>query len=114
ADTAFSVPAAKLDRLPTSYLAEQTGGLSLFDEPARQWAGPPPFESGAGGLVSTADDYLAFATMLLRRGRHGTDRILSRPAVELMTTDQLTPAQKAVSGFFPGYFDNRGWGMGVS
>ncbi len=113
-DTSFSVPAAKLDRLPTSYLAEQTGGISRYDEPNGQWASPPPFESGAGGLVSTADDYLAFATMLLRRGRHGTERILSRPAVELMTTDQLTPAQKAVSGFFPGYFDNRGWGMGVS
>ncbi len=31
-----------------------------------------------------------------------------------MTTDQLTPEQKAVSGFFPGYFDSRGWGFGVS
>jgi CubicO group peptidase (beta-lactamase class C family) len=113
-DTGFSVPAGKLDRLPTSYMAEQTGGISLFDEPDGQWASPPPFESGGGGLVSTADDYLTFATMLLRSGRHGTDRILSRPSVELMTTDQLTPAQKAVSGFFPGYFDNRGWAMGVS
>jgi CubicO group peptidase (beta-lactamase class C family) len=31
-----------------------------------------------------------------------------------MTTDQLTPEQKAVSGFVPGYFDSRGWGFGVS
>jgi CubicO group peptidase (beta-lactamase class C family) len=31
-----------------------------------------------------------------------------------MTSDQLTAGQKAVSGFFPGYFDNRGWGFGVS
>jgi CubicO group peptidase (beta-lactamase class C family) len=113
-DTAFSVPATKLDRVPTSYVAEEDGGLSLLDEPDGKWAGTPSFESGAGGLVSTADDYLAFATTLLRRGEHDSGRILSRPAVELMTTDQLTPAQKAVSGFFPGYFDNRGWGMGVS
>lgn len=52
--------------------------------------------------------------MLLRKGRHGSERILSRLSVEAMTTDQLTPEQKAVSGFFPGYFDNRGWGFGVS
>ena len=31
-----------------------------------------------------------------------------------MTTDQLTPEQKAVSGFFPGFWDSRGWGFGVS
>ena len=31
-----------------------------------------------------------------------------------MTTDQITPEQKAVSGFFPGFWDSRGWGFGVS
>jgi CubicO group peptidase (beta-lactamase class C family) len=51
--------------------------------------------------------------MLLGGGKHGGRRILSRPSVETMTTDQLTPSQKAVSGFWPGYFDNRGWGFGV-
>ncbi|HEX3650540.1 MAG TPA: serine hydrolase, partial [Pseudonocardiaceae bacterium] len=40
-------------------------------------------------------------------------RVLSRPAVQLMTTDHLTPEQKAVSGFFPGYFDHQGWGFGL-
>ena len=35
-------------------------------------------------------------------------------AVSLMATDHLTPAQKAVSGFRPGYFDDFGWGLGVS
>lgn len=112
-DTSFSVPAAKLDRLPTSYMGEE--GLPVWD-PATggQWTAPPPFPSGAGGLVSTADDYHAFATMLLNNGRHGTERILSRPAVQTMTTDQLSPATKAISGFFPGYFDHQGWGMGVA
>jgi CubicO group peptidase (beta-lactamase class C family) len=47
-------------------------------------------------------------------GRHGSGRILSRPSVETMTTDQLTPEQKAVSGLVPGYFDSLGWGFGVS
>jgi CubicO group peptidase (beta-lactamase class C family) len=40
--------------------------------------------------------------------------VLSRPAVTLMTSDQLTPEQKAVSGFRPGYFDAMGWGFGMS
>src|SRR6185503_11360213 len=67
-----------------------------------------------GGLVSTIDDCLAFGQMLLNNGRHGRERILSRPSVELMTTDQLTPKQKAVSTYTPGYFDCHGWGFGVS
>jgi CubicO group peptidase (beta-lactamase class C family) len=115
-DTAFSVPAAKLDRLPTAYMTDQaTGGLAVFDE-ARggRFASPPVFESGAGGLVSTADDLFAFAQMMLNGGTHGDRRILSRPSVELMTLDHITPAQKAVSAFVPGFWDNRGWGFGGS
>ena len=115
-DTAFSVPAAKLDRLATCYHADlATGGLLVFDE-ARggRFARPPVFESGGGGLVSTVDDYLAFGRMLLGRGRYGTERILSRLSVELMTTDQITREQKAASDFFPGFWDSRGWGFGLS
>jgi len=109
-DTGFSVPAEKLDRLVTGYMTDPgSGTLQLFDEPAGQWSTAPAFPSGGGGLASTATDYLAFAEMLLRGGAP----LLSRPSVETMTTDQLTPAQKAVSGFFPDDFDNRGWGFGV-
>jgi CubicO group peptidase (beta-lactamase class C family) len=52
--------------------------------------------------------------MMLKGGKHGNQRILSRPSVELMTTDHITPEQKAVSGFFPGFWDSHGWGFGVS
>lgn len=115
-DTGFSVQAASLDRLATSYWTDpQSGQLVVYDE-ARggQWSRPPAFPSGAGGLVSTIDDYLAFGQMMLNHGKHGSERILSRLSVELMTTDQLTPEQKAVSGLVPGYFDSHGWGFGVS
>src|SRR6266567_2180526 len=115
-DTAFSVPAGKLDRLATGYWTNfETGAVELYDE-ARggQWSRPPAFPSGAGGLVSPIDDYLAFGQMMLSQGKHGNERILSRLAVETMTTDQLTPEQKAVSGLVPGYFDSHGWGFGVS
>ncbi len=115
-DTGFSVPEASLGRLATSYWTEPASGkLTVYDEPrGGQWSRPPAFPSGAGGLVSTIDDYLAFGQMMLSLGKHGNERILSRLSVELMTTDQLTPEQKAVSGLFPGFFDSLGWGFGVS
>jgi CubicO group peptidase (beta-lactamase class C family) len=115
-DTGFSVPAAKLDRLATSYwIHPATGALDLYDVPeGGQWSRPPAFPSGGGGLVSTVDDYLAFGRMMLNRGTHGSERILSRASVETMTTDQLTAEQKAVSGLVAGYFDSHGWGFGVS
>jgi len=109
-DTAFFVEGSKIDRLTTAYQTNPaTGGLSVFDEPGGQWSRPPAFPSGGAGLVSTADDFLAFAEMLLDGGRP----LLSRPSIETMTTDHLTPAQKAVSGFFPDDFDARGFGFCV-
>jgi CubicO group peptidase (beta-lactamase class C family) len=114
-DTGFSVPADRLDRLATAYWTDATNGaLAVSDEPRGQWSEPPPFPSGAGGLVSTVDDYLAFGRMLLDGGRHGELRILSRPTVETMTTDHLTPEQKALSGIVPGFFEHHGWGFGMS
>jgi len=115
-DTGFSVPEALLDRLATSYWTNPASGeLVVYDEAAGgQWSREPAFPSGAGGLVSTIDDYLAFGQMMLSLGKHKGSRILSRLSVETMTTDQLTPEQKAVSGLVPGDFDSHGWGFGVS
>jgi len=110
-DTGLHVPADKLDRLPPSYMADpDTAALAVHDDPADSgWARPPAFPSG---LVSTVDDYLAFCQMMLHKGRYGRERILSRPSVELMTIDQLTPEQKAEAHVFFG--DNSGWGFGMS
>lgn len=112
-DTAFSA-AGKLDRLATSYVFDQTSrSLVVFDEAAGgQWGRPPAFPSGGGGLVSTADDYLAFCEMLRNKGRYGDARILSRPSVELMTADHLTSRQREEAALFLG--GNRGWGFGMS
>ena len=86
-----------------------TGSLSVYDAPDGQWSSPPAFPGGGAGLVSTATDFLAFARMLLRGGAP----ILSRPSVETMSSDHLTPAQKAISGFFPDDFDAMGFGFCV-
>jgi CubicO group peptidase (beta-lactamase class C family) len=112
-DTGFHVPAAKLDRFATSYARDASGELKVFDDPATgKFSQPPVFENGSAGLVSTADDFNAFAQMMLNGGRLGSERILSRPSVELMTTDQLAPDHKLGSELFFG--DNRGWGLGLS
>jgi CubicO group peptidase (beta-lactamase class C family) len=109
ADTGFHVPEAKLDRLTACYRTD-AGKLAVYDK-ARGglWSRPPAL---ASELVSTADDYLAFARMLLNKGRHERGRILARPSVELMMTDQITQAQKDVSPFAPGFWDQVGWGFG--
>lgn len=115
-DTGFHVPETKLHRLATCYGTRfpETELVALEEEHDSPYARPPLFESGAGGLVSTVDDLLAFGQMMLHRGTYGRRRILSRSAVELMTTDQLTPGQKSASPFFDGFWDSRGWGLGMS
>jgi CubicO group peptidase (beta-lactamase class C family) len=116
-DTGFTVPEAHLDRVATCYKTDfSTSEITVLEEACSDLlARPCVFESGAGDqFVSTADDLLAFGRMMLNRGAYGTERILSRPSVEIMTTDQLTPEQKAASPFFENFWDSRGWGLGVS
>jgi CubicO group peptidase (beta-lactamase class C family) len=112
-DTGFHVPEANLDRLPICYGTDMaTGKLVVLHEARGGYAARPAvFESGAGGLVSTAEDLLAFGRMMLVNG--GGERILSRPSIELMTMDHLTPEQKAASPFFEHFWDTRGWGLGL-
>jgi len=114
-DTGFHVPAEKRHRLPPTYEREPgSGAVVVHDDPAEsRWAHPAIFPAGGSGLVSTADDYLAFCRMLLDRGRHGRERILSRPSVLLMTSDQLTAEQKADASLFFGDSASWGFGMGV-
>ena len=113
-DTAFHVPQDKRGRFATSYARDHaTQKLEVLDDPATgKFANPPVFENGSAGLVSTADDFNAFAQMMLSGGRLGGERILSRPSIELMTSDQLKPAEKQGSELFLG--DSRSWGFGLS
>jgi CubicO group peptidase (beta-lactamase class C family) len=115
-DTGFSVPEEKMNRFPPCYRTDPSTGQTLVHDAARGgvFARPPVFEGGGGGLVSTVDDMLAFGRMMLSRGAYGRERILSRPTVALMTTDHLTPEQKAASPFFPNFWDSVGWGFGMS
>ncbi|MDX3533249.1 serine hydrolase [Streptomyces sp. MB09-01] len=123
-DTGFHVPADKIDRLPPSYAPNpQTGEFTVWDEAVGgQYSAPPVFQAGGGGLVSTADDYHAYFRMLLNHGMHGTERILSRPAVRLMTTNCLTPEQESARSALArnavhvsfGQGQQGGWGFGMA
>jgi len=109
-DTGFSTE--HVDRLGTCHARNpETGEPIVYDPPNGQWVKPPAFPSGGGGLVSTLDDYHAFARMLLAGGRlPDGSRLLSRPSVELMTTDHIG-AGPGVAGPLPD--GSQGWGFGV-
>jgi CubicO group peptidase (beta-lactamase class C family) len=112
-DTGFSMPAEQTDRLPSQYTMDfQTGkvGLQTLSGPDL-WTRPPTFPSGSAGLLSTVDDYLAFARLLMDKGLHGGRRLLSERSVELMTTNHLTPEQIAGAGIL---LSPSGWGLGMA
>ncbi|MGA5065148.1 serine hydrolase domain-containing protein [Streptomyces exfoliatus] len=123
-DTGFHVPADKMDRLPPLYAPDpQTGEFHVWDEAeGGRHSAPPAFQGGGGGLVSTVDDYHAYFRMLLNHGTHGGERILSRPAVELMTTNRLAPEQQAARHAMAvdnvhisfGQGQHGGWGFGMA
>jgi CubicO group peptidase (beta-lactamase class C family) len=112
-DTGFSVGPDRIDRLVDCYgFNSKTQAFDGVD-PARggQWSRPPKFPAGSAGLVSTADDFAAFGRMMLAKGEHGGHQLLSARAVELMTTNQLSPAQGASDPFILG---DLGWGFGMA
>jgi len=111
ADTGFEVPPGQLGRFTSFYRTDPAGGLELVDAPGGQWSSLPAFPSGAGGLVSTADDWYAFARMLLTGGTAGGRPLLSPASVGQMTTDHLSPSQRDASRLF---LEGQGWGFGGS
>ncbi len=86
ADTAFSVPSAKIARLAQPFAADPETGKPIEIMNVSQ---PPANDSGGAGSVSTAADYYRFCEMLLEGGRLGTARLLSRTTVNFMTADHL-------------------------
>ncbi|MBL7255110.1 serine hydrolase domain-containing protein [Paractinoplanes lichenicola] len=110
--TGFWLPAERIAQVPPHYLGDGSGPPARqTGEPAEAWTRPPVFPSGSAGLLSTADDYLAFARLLLQGGVHGGTRLLSERSVAAMTTNRLSPEQIEGGGFFLG---GSGWGYGLA
>ncbi|HKD49126.1 MAG TPA: serine hydrolase domain-containing protein [Rhizomicrobium sp.] len=111
ADTDFVVPARKRDRFTTCYYV-QGSQLAVFDDIQNSaYYQPPLLESGGGGLVSTAEDYMRFCRMLLNGGTLGHTRLLSPKTVELMTMNHL-PGDSEMTEIMPSSaaFNESGYG----
>jgi len=88
-DTDFHVPPAKHDRFAANYNVAD-GKLKLIDDPAKsRYLAPRRVNSGGGGLVATASDYLRFCKFMLNKGELDGMRLLGRKTVELMTSNHL-------------------------
>jgi CubicO group peptidase (beta-lactamase class C family) len=116
-DTAFHVPSDKIERFTSCYQPEGKGpGLKLQDD-AREstYANPPMLESGGGGLVSTAHDYLRFCRMMLNGGTLDGVQILSPKTVALFSLNYLPGGREVADLAFPGMFSESGYvGVGFS
>ncbi len=118
-DTGFVIPAEKLDRLAQLYAPKGTRikkgqawqrsrslELVLADpEISDGFINGGTFESGGGGLLSTAEDYMRFCLMMLNGGELNGARLLSPKTVELMTANH--------TGEMANDFGRKGVGFGL-
>ncbi|MEM5434152.1 serine hydrolase domain-containing protein [Paraburkholderia diazotrophica] len=115
-DTAFCVPDAQLSRLSTAYAIDPDSRRRVIEDrpQASRWANPRRFQSGGGGLVSTAENYLQFARLLLGRGRVDDVRLLSHRSVDLMRTNFLARDQRRMPSIGHVQWSGQGFGLGLS
>lgn len=106
-DTAFSVPRDQWHRIAEPFANDPDTGDAVTMMDARE---APRFESGGGGLLSTAGDYIRFLQFMRNRGTLQGTRLVSRKTIEWMTSDHV--GSIAVNGdlLLPGY----GFGLGFS
>jgi CubicO group peptidase (beta-lactamase class C family) len=116
-DTSFHCPPEKLDRFTSCYQPGDDGhGLKLQDDAqASTYAKPPTLESGGGGLVSTAHDYMRFCRMMLHGGALDGARILSPKTVALFSLNHLPDNRELAEMAPPGAFSEASYyGIGFS
>ena len=121
-DSGFFVSADKRARFATNYRDDPQGNyVPVAPAPGVAAGGPPTdyatqptMPSGGGGLVSTAEDYYRFASMLLNGGELDGKRVLSPSTVKLMTSNHL-PANLITGEFGIGQHIMRpGFGYGFN
>ena len=123
-DTGFVVPREKASRLSVSYVIDPATRQRIPEDLAltSRFLRPERFQSGGGGLVSTADDYLRFARILLGRGRLQGDaherasgpRLLSHASVDLMRSNFLGRDQRRIPAFNHVVWAGQGFGLGLA
>jgi len=115
-DTGFWCPPEKIDRFASCYMPRPGGGLQTQDDAGKStYAAPPSLESGGGGMVSTAHDYLRFCAMMLNGGSLDGVQILSPKTVALFSLNHLPGNKELADMAPPGNFSESGYsGIGFS
>lgn len=110
--TSFRRGGALEDRMATLYARGPDGRLTeVVDGLSAMYEADAQFFWGGGGLLSTPQDYLRFAQMLLNGGELNGRRVLQPQSVELMMSNHLPPALTPLSG--PPLMDE-GYGYGLA
>jgi CubicO group peptidase (beta-lactamase class C family) len=118
-DTGFQVREDQLERFAACYLHQPDDTMKLQDDPVRsRYRKTPGFLSGGGGLVSTVDDYHAFAQALCQGGEYQGQRIIGRKTLEFMRSnhlpDNLDLPSLSVGAFSETPYAGSGFGLGFS
>ncbi|EHB50478.1 beta-lactamase [Mycolicibacterium rhodesiae JS60] len=113
ADTGFFISPDKRARAATMYRLDEASGLQ-HDAMGPIPVTEPRFCQGGASLVTTVDDYLSFARMLLGGGEVDGVRVLSEESVRLMRTDRLTDEQKRHPFLGMPFWVGRGFGLNLS
>jgi len=112
-DTGFFIPPEARGRAATMYRIDEAGALQhdvMGPIPVKE----PRFCQGGAGLVSTADDYLRFARMMLGGGTVDGIRVLSEASLTSMRTDRLSEEQKRQPFLGAPFWIGRGFGLNLS
>jgi CubicO group peptidase (beta-lactamase class C family) len=112
-DTDFWCPPQKRGRMAKLYkMGDEPGTLEDVSLPHVD--AQPTYEAGGGGLISTADDYLKFARMLLGNGEVDGVRLLKAQTVADMRANRLTDAQRQIPFMALPFWLSQGFGLGLS
>jgi CubicO group peptidase (beta-lactamase class C family) len=112
-DTDFWCPPEKRDRMAKLYRIDPATDR-LQDVSYPHFDSQPVLEPGGGGLISTADDYLKFARMMLGKGEVDGVRLVKPETIELMCQNRLTDAQRQIPFFGIPFWLGQGFGLGIS
>ncbi len=115
-DTTFNVPPDRIDRFAACSMRGPDGRPQLQDDPATSRFAQPLVSPYGGALVATAADYMRFCRFILAKGAVGSDRLLGRKTVELMTTNHLDGDMAAMGQprFGESSYHGIGFGLGFS
>lgn len=113
-DTAFVVPADKVNRFSAVYTFDSDDQLKPLIATAnsfpRDYTIPTKCPSGGGGLVSTMSDYMNFCSMLINRGKFNDQQLIGRKTLAFMASNHL---QQHMIPYSIGSSVRPGYGFGL-